>query len=368
MITGTIAQPAAKSPSAGAKGIVLIIDDHKLIRAILRRPLSTDGYSVLEANNGEEGLRLSLEHNPDVIILDIMMPGIDGFEVCRRLKSQPATKDIPVLFVTALSGHDQLLEGIEAGASDFLTKPVDLNEVRLRVRNAVKARQLLNSLENERANSDRLLLNLLPASIVARMKRGEAPIADLHQEASVLIAELVGLNGLIDVVSPEQVVLLLDEIHSAFDALAQKHGARKLKSFGDHYMVVAGIPEERNDHAATMAELAFAMKAFMKHFNSEYVLSIHLKLCISSGAVVAGVIGQNSLAYDVWGAAVKDAWELNSLVAGREVLVTASTYERLRGEEAFDCECLKVFNSTVFVLRPAKEAKPDPRPTATEVA
>ena len=133
-------------------------------------------------------------------------------------------------------------------------------------------------------------------------------------------------------------------------------------------MVVAGIPEERNDHAAKLAELAFAMKAFMKNFNSEYVLSIHLKLCISSGPVVAGVIGQNGLAYDVWGAAVKAAWELNSLVAGPEVLVTASTRERLLDEQTFDCEGLKVFNSTVFVLRPAKEAKPAPPPTAPEVA
>jgi adenylate cyclase len=368
MITGTLAEPTPKAPPAGTKGVVLLIDDHKLIRAILSRPLLADGYFILEADNGEEGLKLASECKPDVIILDIMMPGMDGFEVCRRLKSQPTTKDIPILVVTALSGRGKLLEGIEAGASDFLTKPVDLNEVRLRVRNAVKAKQLLDALQSERENSERLLLNMLPASIAARMKRGEAPIADMHQEASVLLAELVGLNGLIDVVAPEQVVLLLDEIQSAFDTLARKHGVRRLKSLGDHYMVVAGIPEERPDHAATLADLAFGLRDYVEHFNSENILSIQLKLCISSGPVVAGVIGQSGLAYDVWGTAVKAAWELNSLVAGPEILVTMSTWERLRDEQAYHCESLKIFNSTVYVLRPAKGASPAPRQLATATA
>jgi adenylate cyclase len=358
MITGTKAEPTVKEPSAVTKGVVLLIDDHKLIRTILSRPLLADGYAILEAENGEEGLKLAVECNPDVIILDIMMPGVDGFEVCRRLKSQSATKDIPVLVVTALSAHEKLLEGIEAGASDFLTKPVDLHEVRLRVRNATKAKQLLNALEKERGNSERLLLNVLPASIAARMKQGESPIVDMHQEASVLIAELVGLNGLIDNISPDQVVLLLDEIHSAFDALAQKHGVWRFKSLGDRYMVVAGTPEERHDHAATLADLAFELRAYIERFNSENLLSIQLKLCISTGPVVAGVIGSKGLAYDVWGTAVKTAWELNSLVCGPEILVTASTWERLRDEQAFVCESLKIFNSTVFVLKPAKTAIP----------
>ena len=368
MIKGTIAEPTAEEPSAGTKGTVLLIDDHKLNRTILRGPLLADGYSILEADNGEEGLRLSSECSPDVIILDILMPGMDGFEVCRRLKSQPATRDIPVLIVTALSGQEKLLEGIEAGASDFLTKPADLHEVRLRVRNAAKAKRLLDALQSERENSERLLLNVLPASIAARMKSGEAPIVDMHQEASVLLAEVVGLNGLIDTVSPEQVVLLLDEIHSAFDTLAQKHGVWRLKSLGDRYTVVAGIPEERLDHASTLADLALELRDYIERFNNENLLSIQLKLCISSGPVVAGVIGKNGLAYDVWGAAVRAAWELNSLVAGPEILVTVSTWERLRDEPAYECECLKVFNSTVYVLRPAKDVNAVLRPTAAAIA
>ena len=316
-----------------------------------------EGYSVLEAANGDEGLKISAERNPDVIILDIMMPGIDGFEVCRRLKAGPATRNIPVLVVTALSEREKLMEAIEAGASDFLTKPVDLKEVCLRVRNAANSKQLFEALQKERENSERLLLSLLPAPIAARMKRGEVPIADTHQETSVLLAELVGFNGLIEVIPPEQVVLLLNEIYSAFDTLTQNHGVRRLKSLGSRYMVVAGIPEEQPDHAAMLAKLAFEMRDFIEQFNREQLLSIRLKLCISSGPLVAGVIGRMSLAYDVWGSAVKAAWELSTLVTGPEILVTTSTWERLRNDPAFDCESLKVFNSSFYVLRPAKVAK-----------
>ncbi len=357
MITETIAEPKAREPSCGTKGLVLLIDDHKLNRAILRKPLSMEGYSVLEAADGEEGLKLSCEHNPDVIILDILMPGIDGFEVCRRLKAKPETRNIPVLMVTALSEREKLMEGIEAGANDFLTKPVDLKELCMRVRNAANSKQLLEALQKERENSESLLLSLLPAPIAARMKRGEVPIADTHQETSVLLAELVGFNGLIEVIPPEQVVLLLNGIYWAFDTLTQNHGVRRLKSLGSRYMVVAGIPEEQPDHAAMLAKLAFEMRDFIEQFNREQLLSIRLKLCISSGPLVAGVIGRMSLAYDVWGSTVKAAWELSSLVTGPEILVTVSTWERLRNDRAFDCERLKVFNSTFYVLHPAKVAK-----------
>jgi adenylate cyclase len=365
MITEMAAQSKAQESTAANKGLVLLIDDNQLNRAILRKPLCAAGYSILEARDGEEGLRLSSQRNPDVIILDIMMPGIDGFEVCRQLKAQTATKNIPILMVTALSEREKLLEGIEAGACDFLTKPVDLSEVCLRVRNAVNSKQLLEALENERENSERLLLNMVPASIAARMKRGEAPIADVHQEASVLLAHLVGFNGLVDVISPEQVVLLLDEIYSTFDTLTQKHGLRRLKAMGSRYIVVAGVPEEQPDHAATLAKLAFGMRDYIEKFNHQHTLSVRLKLSVSSGPVVAGVIGHKSLSYDVWGDTVKAAWELNSLVSCPEILVTVGTWERLRDDQAFDCQRLKVFNSSVYVLRPAKavigrqETKPD---------
>jgi class 3 adenylate cyclase len=285
-----------------------------------------------------------------------MMPGMDGFEVCRHLKSQPATKDIPVLIVTALSGQEKVLEGIEAGASDFLTKPADLHEVRLRVRNAARSKRLLDALQNEREISERLLLDLLPAPIAARMKSGEKPIADMHQDTSVLLAELVGFNGLIDIIPPEQVVLLLDEIYAAFDTLSEKHGVRRLKSMGNFYMVVAGIPEEQPDHAARLASLAFEIRDCIELFNQEHFLSIRLKLCISSGPIVAGVIGRRSLAYDIWGATVRAAWELSSLIEGPEIWMTVSTWERLRGDQSFHCEPLKVFNSTFYVLRSAKAA------------
>lgn len=127
-----------------ASGRILVVDDEERNRKLLRRFLESKGYTVKEAVDGVEALEsVSVEH-PDVILLDVMMPRMDGFEVCRRLKADPLTSHIPILLVTMLSDRRDRLAGIEAGASDFLSKPVDLDETLLRVRNAVMFKQLFD--------------------------------------------------------------------------------------------------------------------------------------------------------------------------------------------------------------------------------
>ena len=118
-------------------GHVLVVDDEEMNRELLRDLLEGQGHQVTEAENGEQGLQKVKENPPDVILLDVMMPGMDGFEVCRRLKADPETAPIPVLLVTALTERSDRLTGIEAGANDFISKPVDTQDVILRVRNAV---------------------------------------------------------------------------------------------------------------------------------------------------------------------------------------------------------------------------------------
>lgn len=134
--------------SAGpASGRVLIVDDDVRNRELLRELLAAQGHEVTEAENGEAALALVAPAAPHVILLDVMMPGMDGFEVCRRLKDDPATAAIPVLLVTALQERDDRLRGIEAGANDFLTKPIDTREVILRTRNAVHAKRLYDRVQ-----------------------------------------------------------------------------------------------------------------------------------------------------------------------------------------------------------------------------
>lgn len=129
------------------KGNILIIDDEPFAAATVEALLKTSGYRMLKAQSGDEGLALAVEHQPDVILLDVMMPGMDGLEVCRRLKSSDHTAYIPVLLITSLSERRERLKGIEAGANDYLTKPLDAQDLRLRVRNAIYTRKLYQQLQ-----------------------------------------------------------------------------------------------------------------------------------------------------------------------------------------------------------------------------
>jgi CheY-like chemotaxis protein len=181
MQTETLSHNEPSSARAlGCRGLVLVVDDDEANRMLLRDLLETHGYEIVEAENGEQALQKVEQRPPDVILLDVMMPQmdgflpqLDGFEVCRRLKREARTAHIPVLIVTALSERMERLMGIAAGASDFLTKPVDLQEL------------------FDQLRAENLLLNTLPRRIAERMKQGEVNIADHHPDVSVLVADLV---------------------------------------------------------------------------------------------------------------------------------------------------------------------------------
>ena len=323
----------AATPSLG---FVLVVDDEEKNRTLLRDPLEARGYEVAEAENGEQALQKIALRSPDVILLDLMMPKMDGFEVCRRLRKAANTTSIPILMVTALSERKERLMGIEAGANDFLNKPIDIQDVILRVGNAVYTKHLYDRCQVEQKKSEQLLLNILPKRIAERMKNGETNIADRHAEATVLLADLVGFTSLSAHIDPWQIVQLLNEVFSAFDLLVEKGGLEKIKAFGDGYMVAGGISLPRPDHAEAIAELAINLREEIEQFNHQYNTSIRLRIGISTGPVVAGVIGREKFAYDVWGETVNIACRLQSTGEAGKIQISQVTYERLR--DKYHCE------------------------------
>lgn len=127
---------------------ILVVDDEERNRRLLTAMLETEGYAVLEAENGERALELARQNPPDIILLDIMMPGMNGYDVVSALKAAEATHSVPVIMVTALLGHGACLRGLEAGAEEFLSKPVDRHELRVRVRNLLKLKEFSDFLAN----------------------------------------------------------------------------------------------------------------------------------------------------------------------------------------------------------------------------
>ncbi|HKX74501.1 MAG TPA: adenylate/guanylate cyclase domain-containing protein [Acidimicrobiia bacterium] len=191
----------------------------------------------------------------------------------------------------------------------------------------------INQLHAERARSERLLLNVLPARIAARLRlRPEEVIAERFEQASVLFADVVDFTPLSAGLSPEELVAMLNEIFTDFDALAEKHGVEKIKTVGDSYMVAAGVPTPRSDHAQALAEMALDIQAYSASNRWRVEQPLRFRIGINSGPVVAGVIGRRKFIYDLWGDVVNTASRMESHGVPGTIQLTEATYLLLRDQ------------------------------------
>jgi len=200
----------------------------------------------------------------------------------------------------------------------------------------VRARErALAALEIEQAKSERLLLNVLPEPVAARLKEHEGIIADACPDVTVLFADIVGFTPLCGRLSASDVVALLDRVFARWDQLAADHGVEKIKTIGDAYMVVGGIPVPRQDHPQAIAEMALAMGSEFARVAIETGHALQVRIGIDTGPVVAGVIGRAKFIYDLWGDTVNTASRMESHAPPGTVQVTERTYERLRTRYEF---------------------------------
>ncbi len=191
-------------------------------------------------------------------------------------------------------------------------------------------------LAEEHARSERLLLNVLPAEISARLKRDDQAIADRFDRVTVLFADIVGFTELSQTLPADELVKMLNTIFSAFDDLAEKLGLEKIKTIGDCYMVAAGLPTPRADHAAAIARMALGMRDAVASINAERGYALRVRIGLHTGAVVAGVIGKRKFIYDLWGDTVNTASRMESSGVPGEIQVTRAARDELG--DAFDFE------------------------------
>ncbi len=189
----------------------------------------------------------------------------------------------------------------------------------------------------EHDRSEKLLLNVLPPSISDRLKSGQESIADGFADVSVLFADIVGFTELSARLPPEELVRVLSEVFSRFDDLAEEHGLEKIKTIGDAYMVAAGLPEPRADHAVAATRMALGMTQALQRVNEQHGHKLEVRIGINSGPVVAGVIGKKKFIYDLWGDTVNTASRMESHGQKGTVHVTESTARLIEGE--FELEC-----------------------------
>src|ERR671910_2522033 len=242
----------------------------------------------------------------------------------------------PLIFLAVTDLPDDLEARLVSGAvSDLaLLAAVLLLGEAVRGRRALDAEHRLLLAERER--SERLLLNVLPAPIAARLKQGEEVIADGFPEVTVLFADLVDFTRRSQETTPERVVRVLDDLFSALDGLAERHGLEKIKTIGDAYMAVGGLPEPRPDHAEAVAEMALDVREEVARHLDPGGEPLAVRIGIDTGPVVAGVIGRRKFSYDLWGDTVNVASRMESLGVTGCIQVTDRAYRRLRDRYRFE--------------------------------
>jgi adenylate cyclase len=350
------------SPTSSA--IILIVDDTPDNVRLLSTILTEEGYQVRKALNGKRALATVQEFPPNLILLDVMMPEMNGYQVCAQLKASPKTSSIPVIFLSALDDVVDKVKAFDVGAVDYITKPFQDKEVLARVANQLtiqsqqkllqeqtkQLEELVERLQNEikerqavelalrvaQKKSDDLLLNILPAAIVENLKKGESFPAERFESATVLFADLVGFTSLAARISPLELVDFLNKIFSKFDELTEKHSLEKIKTIGDAYMVVGGLPVPMADHAEAIANMALDMQEAIADFQTDTGEPFQIRIGINTGPVVAGVIGTKKFIYDLWGDTVNVASRMESQGLSGSIQVTAAVYEQLKDRYLFE--------------------------------
>jgi class 3 adenylate cyclase/CheY-like chemotaxis protein len=346
------AAPAASNMGVSAEILeqtklmkVLVVDDSKTLRRILIRELNSIGITnISEAGDGNEAVERLRVESFDLMLLDMEMPELDGLGVLKVVKSTPELSYLPVIIVSSAEDFDRIVECIQVGAEDYLPKPFNAVLLRARVFSSLEKKRLRDldrehilelqrekeMLHIEQMKSEKLMLNILPKPIADRLKRGEKNIAGSYPEVTVLFSDLVGFTKMSATKTAPELVKLLNDIFSRFDKRAELLGLEKIKTIGDAYMAVGGLPIPRSDHAEIVADMALGMYQDLADFNQANQQEIQMRIGIHSGPVVAGVIGFTKFSYDLWGNTVNTASRMESTSENGRIQVSAITHELLK--------------------------------------
>ena len=330
---------------------VLVVDDSRVMRAVLTKSLRDLGFTnITEAVDGSDALVKLREKPFDLMLLDMEMPQLNGIEVLAAINVDHHLKGVPVIVISGAEQIEMAVQCIEAGAEDYLNKPPNPTLLRARVTTSLEKKRLRDLeklrmaqlqaekelVELEKEKSERLLLNILPGAIAGRLKGGEKAIANGHAVVSVMFADLCGFTALSRKTTPADLVSMLNSIFTAFDLIVEKYGVEKIKTIGDCYMLVGGLPINRDDHAEAVADAAMEMVEALEKINATNATELQMRVGIHTGPVVAGVIGKIKFTYDLWGDTVNVASRMESSGMPGRIHVSQQTAQALHGKFALE--------------------------------
>jgi len=338
-------QPGKNGGKEEAEGRLLVVDDNANNRDLLSRQLARQGYIVLTASDGQEALDLLESKAVDLILLDVIMPGMDGVETLRRLKSSERLQEIPVLMLSSLDEVDGALRCIEMGAEDYLSKPVrpaileariaaNLELFRMRERERIYRERV----EADEAFIEELLSSAFPDGVVERVRAGNGDLADVVPEATVLACRIRGLSAPSSTGDLRERLRGLKEVCVAVETLARNHGVETCIWRADGFLAVAGAPVALEDHLDRAAELGRAFQTEGAGLTGPDGTPLRLSLGLHTGPVVAAALGGERLRYEVWGDGVKTAEAVADSAPDGALVASPTVYGRLKERFSFEAQ------------------------------
>ncbi|MGF1518931.1 MAG: adenylate/guanylate cyclase domain-containing protein [Nodosilinea sp.] len=376
------------SPDLGVILVAPVADSSLGPVAELLDLLRAAGHGVCQASGEDDIIAAAEADSPNLILLVIDQFDPAAMRLCHRLKKRPGTRHIAVVVVGQDQALARRLRAFEFGVVDYIDQGLWAEEAAARIRAQVATHRLQSRLRQqaqravsagsatnlladlqkalrrqaqllqaqnqqlqqemqereqaqqalrlEQQKSEQLLLNILPRAVVDQLKQLEGSLAERFDNVTILFADIVNFTPLAAQISPLELVNWLNQIFSTFDRLAEQYQLEKIKTIGDAYMVVGGLPLPREDHVEAVMEMALAMQEAATRIARKDGQEFQLRIGINTGQVVAGVIGIKKFSYDLWGDAVNIASRMESQGSPGKIQITEATYERLKHRYAFE--------------------------------
>ncbi len=323
---------------------VLLVDDSPINLEILKGALE-DFYVLHTAADGQEAIASARNNRPDLILLDIMMPDMNGYQVCKRLKEHPNTRRIPVIFITALTESENKTEGFEAGGVDYVVKPFDVEEIRARVKTHISLKLANEALERQKVlfqDLSQKISRYISPEVYSSIFQGkrEAKIESERKKLTVFFSDIADFTGTTEKMQPEELSELLNNYLVEMTHIALSYGATIDKYIGDAIMAFFGDPESHGviNDAVACVKMALAMQSRIKSLQMKWrnhgiAKPFSVRMGINTGHCTVGNFGSDKLMmYTIIGGEVNIASRLQSAADPGEILISPETYALVKGE------------------------------------
>ena len=318
---------------------ILVVDDVPQNVKLLEQLLMLSGYEVVTASSGAEALQKVASANPDLVLLDVVMPNMSGYEVCRAIRSNPATQLLPVVMVTALDPAEERVKGIEVGADDFLSKPINQPELLARVKSLLRIRSLNDEVARQKAELAEVKLSrlrrFLSPKVAELIMSGqlEDPLATRRKEVTIMFVDLRGFTAFSETAAPEDVLGVLREYHAEIGRLVERYEGTIEHFAGDGVMLIFNDPQPLPDPALAAVSMALDLRAGVERMGetwSKLGYKLGCGMGIAQGFATIGTIGfPGRHDYGVIGAVNNLAARLCAHAEPGQILVSQRVFGRV---------------------------------------